>query len=301
MKGLLLATLQRLGQLPSGTRVALQGGAAVAASSSLIAGRSNAHIAFRSFTSTPVQRGGCDGCDDSDGKGPGHPELADVLKANQQWTTRKLAEDPQFFEQLGQGQSPNYLWIGCSDSRVPANQIAGMEPGDVFVHRNVGNLVCNSDLNCQSVIEYAVGHLDVKHIIVAGHYDCGAVKASLERQDLGLIEHWVRNIRDVHRLHADKIAALKSPQERARKLAELNVVEQCLNVYKTGVVQRRRLETSKDPKCEFAYPRVHAVVFDPCDGKLIKLPVSFKDEIKQFSHVYDLYDTARHWRSSDKE
>ena len=106
----------------------------------------------------------------------------------------------------------------------------------------------------------------------------------------------MRNIRDVHRLHAETISVLKSPEERSRKLVELNVVEQCLNVYKTGVVQRRRLETSKDPECEFAYPRVHAVVFDPCDGRLIKLPISFKEEIKRFSHVYDLYDTTRNWR-----
>jgi len=308
MRTLLRATIQRLGHPTAAATLnggasavitaAAKGWSNVLGSSAAAPGRATGALLVGRRTVCSHNHGSSDGSDDGKAAGAiGHPELADVLKANRQWTTDKLAEDPTFFDKLGKGQSPDYLWIGCSDSRVPANQIAGMEPGDVFVHRNVGNLVCNSDLNCQSVIEYAVGHLDIKHIIVAGHYDCGAVKASLEKQDLGLIEHWVRNIRDVHRLHAETIAEIKTPEERSRKLVELNVVEQCLNVYKTGVVQRRRLETSKDEDCEFAYPRVHAVVFDPCDGKLIKLPVSFKNEIKKFSHVYDLYDTQRHWRS----
>ena len=215
-------------------------------------------------------------------------DLKHLLANNQTWVAEQTKKDPLFFDKLGAGQAPEYLYIGCSDSRVPANEILGLSAGGVFVHRNVGNLVVGTDLNVLSVLEYAVDHLDVKHVIVTGHYDCGAVKASVEPQDLGLVENWIRNIRDVYRLHFTELDAIQNKEEKHRRLVELNVVEQCLNVYKTGVVQRKRLKTfAKDGR---AYPRIHALVFDPKDGILNRLPVHFREEMSGMEHVYNLYD-----------
>lgn len=215
-------------------------------------------------------------------------ELSHLLDNNRRWVDKQNAADPDFFTHLGGGQAPTYLYIGCSDSRVPANEILGLPAGEVFVHRNVGNLVVNTDLNAASVIEYAVEHLDVKHIIVTGHYDCGAVKASVEKQDLGMLENWLRNIRDVHRTHFQALHEITDLEAKHRRLVELNVIEQCLNLYKTGVVQRKRLKTFEEGP--HAYPRVHGLVFDPKDGILKRLPVHFKDEIGEMGReVYDLY------------
>jgi carbonic anhydrase len=178
-------------------------------------------------------------------------------------------------------------YIGCADSRVPANQILGLGPGEVFVHRNVGNQVIGTDLNVLSSIEYAVKFLKVKHIIVAGHYDCGAVIASTKKQDLGLLENWIRSIRDVYRVHQHSINMISDSELRHRRLVEMNVIEQCLNVYKTAAVQQCRSENAS--KGTVAYPRVHAMVFDPKVGILQKLPVNFKKTIEQFKDIYDLY------------
>ena len=179
-------------------------------------------------------------------------------------------------------------YIGCSDSRVPANQILGLGPGEVFVHRNVGNQVIGSDMNCLSVIEFAVKHLNVKHIIVAGHYDCGAVHASMKKQDLGLLENWIRSIRDVYRIHQQSMSLIEEPEQRHRRMVELNVIEQCLNLYKTGAVQEKRMECIKRGD-KLAYPRVHAMVFDPKVGLLKKLPINFRKVISQFKDIYDMY------------
>ena len=160
-------------------------------------------------------------------------------------------------------------------------------PGEVFVHRNVGNLVVGSDLNVLSVLEYAVQHLNVQHIIVTGHYDCGAVRASTKKQDLGLLENWIRTIRDVYRFHHVELDAIPDEEAKHRRLVELNVMEQCLTIYKTAVVQRKRKETSEHHT--FTYPRIHAMVFDPKVGILNKLPVDFKQTTEDLSHIYDLY------------
>jgi carbonic anhydrase len=221
------------------------------------------------------------------------PDIKILMDNNKSWVREQKRKDPDFFTKLGSGQAPKYLYIGCSDSRVPANEILGLPAGDVFVHRNVGNLVVGTDLNVLSVLEYAVDHLDVKHIIVTGHYDCGAVKAAVETQDLGLVENWLRNIRDVYRLHFSELDLLDNTETKHRRLVELNVIEQCLNIYKTGVVQRKRMKTFNEAQegvgDNHAYPRIHGMVFDPGDGLLKKLPVSFRQEIQGKEHIYNLY------------
>jgi len=216
------------------------------------------------------------------------PDIAKLLENNKKWVEEQHRLDPNFFHKIGAPQSPKYLYIGCSDSRVPANQILGLGPGEVFVHRNVGNQVNGSDLNCLSAIEFAVKFLGVKHIIVAGHYDCGAVRASMTKQDLGLLENWIRSIRDVYRIHHHSMALVEDPEERHKRMVEYNVIEQCLNLYKTGVVQKTRMECIKRGEQQ-AYPRVHAMVFDPKVGLLRKLPVNFKKAISQFKDIYDMY------------
>jgi carbonic anhydrase len=170
--------------------------------------------------------------------------LNTLLDANKAWAKRMVVEKPDFFKELKKGHAPKILWIGCSDARVPANEIIGEPPGSVFIHRNIANMVVNTDFNCMSVIQYAVDVLKVKHIIVCGHYDCGGVKAALEPKDhKSPLENWLRNIRDTYRLHMDEINAIPDLRDRQRRLVELNVIEQCVNIFKTSVVQRRRVET----------------------------------------------------------
>jgi len=163
--------------------------------------------------------------------------LPTLFKNNRIWAKQMVASDPDFFNKLSKVQTPEYLWIGCSDSRVPANQIVGLMPGEVFVHRNIANLVVHSDLNCLSVIQYAVDVLEVKHIIVCGHYGCGGVKAALDNGDNGLIDNWLRNIKDVYRLRQEEIDACATDEEKHIRLCELNVVEQVANVCHTSIVQ----------------------------------------------------------------
>ncbi|OMH32822.1 carbonate dehydratase [Motiliproteus sp. MSK22-1] len=160
-----------------------------------------------------------------------------LFKRNREWAEKVRKEDPDFFKRLSGQQKPEFLWIGCSDSRVPANQIVALEPGEVFVHRNIANVVVHSDLNCMSVIQYAVEVLEVKHIIVCGHYGCGGVSAALGNQQFGLIDSWLRHIKDVYRLHRNKIDSCKSDKERQNLLCELNVIEQVANVSHTTIVQ----------------------------------------------------------------
>lgn len=155
------------------------------------------------------------------------------------------------------------------------------------MHRNVGNQVNGSDLNVLSCVEFAVGVLGVQHIIVTGHYDCGAVRASMTKQDMGLLENWIRSIRDVYRIHQQSMMMLDDPEIKHRRMVELNVIEQCMNLYKTGAVQRKRMECVN--RGERAYPRIHAMVFDPKDGILHKLPVNFKKAIDQLQDIYSLY------------
>ncbi len=160
-----------------------------------------------------------------------------LLENNKNWAAAIKAEDPTFFEQLSAQQSPEYLWIGCSDSRVPANQIVGKMPGEVFVHRNIANVVIHTDLNCQSVIQYAVEVLKVKHVIVCGHYGCGGVMAAMGSSQFGLIDNWLRNIKDVYRRHEQELLAIEDEAERVNKLCEYNVLAQLENVCHTTTIQ----------------------------------------------------------------
>src|SRR5579863_9229794 len=164
-------------------------------------------------------------------------ELAALFENNRRWLEEITAQQPDFFERLAVQQNPEYLWIGCSDSRVPANEIVGLLPGELFVHRNVANLVVHTDLNCLSVIQYAVDVLKVEHIIVCGHYGCGGVQAVLEKRELGLVSNWLRHLADVRDKFSTKLAALPSDEERARALCRLNVVEQVGHVCASTIVQ----------------------------------------------------------------
>ena len=165
------------------------------------------------------------------------PRLQELIERNRAWSDAMRAQDPDFFRRLSEQQAPKYLWIGCSDSRVPANQIIGMDPGEVFVHRNVANVVVHTDLNCISAIQFAVDVLKVEHILVVGHYGCGGVKAALEGQRLGLVDNWLRHVADVRQKHVGPLERLSDPNERHSRLCELNVIEQAVNVCHTTVVQ----------------------------------------------------------------
>ncbi len=192
-------------------------------------------------------------------------ELQQLLENNRRWAARQVQEDPQYFRRLAGLQAPRYLWIGCSDSRVPANQITGLNPGDVFVHRNVANLVVHTDINCLSVIQFAVEALGVKHIIVCGHYGCGGVMAACEDRQLGLIDNWLRHIKDMIAQHQPELARIPAPQARTDRVCELNVIEQVYNVCHTTILQNawaRGQEVS-----------VHGLVYGLGDGLLRDLAV----------------------------
>lgn len=203
-----------------------------------------------------------------------------IFENNRKWVASKTATDVDFFEKLAQEQKPDYLYIGCSDSRVPANEIMGLDAGEVFVHRNIANLVNNVDLNIMSVINYAVRVLEVKHIIVCGHYNCGGVKAAMQPQDLGLLNPWLRNIRDVYRLHMDELNAITDTHERYNRLVELNVQEQCLNVIKTAAVQQSYINNG--------FPTVHGWVYDLHNGLLVDLKIDFEGLLHEIQKIYDL-------------
>jgi len=230
-----------------------------------------------------------------------HPELADVLAGNKAWVEQMNEEDPEFFKRLAAGQDPKYLYLGCSDARVDPARLMGLDYGKLFIHRNVGNVVSSSDLNILTVIDFAINTLKIPHIVVCGHYDCGAVRGSIARPEqggLGGVENWLRNIRDVARTHKDELFSIKDPEERHRRLVELNVVEQCLNVFKLGPVQRRRAATYEENENKFALPRIHGLVFDPANGLLEKLPLDFKKEAADLMEIYDLYQIPDLFKSA---
>ncbi len=206
-------------------------------------------------------------------------DIKKIFENNEQWITDKLALDKDYFNNLSKGQSPEILYIGCSDSRVTAEELMGVQPGDVFVHRNIANMVPNTDMNVQSVINFAVRHLKVKHVVVCGHYYCGGIKAAMQSADLGILNSWLRNIRDVYRLHQDELDAIKDEEERYKRLVELNVQEQCVNVIKTASVQR----ASKERGGEFT---VHGWVFDVRTGKLIDLNIDFDRILENIMKIY---------------
>lgn len=200
-----------------------------------------------------------------------------LLLENKAWAAEKLADDPEFFDRLAELQAPEFLWIGCSDSRVPANEITGTQPGEIFVHRNIANMVVHTDLNLLSVLQYAVEVLKVKHIIVCGHYGCGGVKASLTHHSYGIINKWLRNIKDVHRIHREEVDAIESEEERVNRMVELNVQEQVLNLAKTSIVQK----AWKDDH----YPHLHGWVYGLQTG-LIKAIL----EMPAGTHIDPIYE-----------
>lgn len=203
-----------------------------------------------------------------------------IFEANKAWVEAKTKDNANFFEHLAKEQNPDFLYIGCSDSRVHANEIMGLEPGQVFVHRNIANMVVNADLNALSVINYAVVHLSVKYVIVCGHYNCGGIKAAMEPRDLGILNPWLRNIRDVYRLHQNELDEIPNVDERYRRFVEINVKEQCLNVIKTAEVQKSFYETG--------YPRVVGWVYDLHNGRLVDLNIDFEKELEGIRKIYDL-------------
>ena len=213
-----------------------------------------------------------------------------IFENNRKWIEEKLGQDADFFKKLAEGQAPEYLYIGCSDSRATAEELMGMRPGEVFVHRNIANVVNTLDMSSTAVIQYAVQHLKVKHIIVCGHYGCGGVKAAMTPQDFGLMNPWLRTIRDVYRLHQAELDAIEDEQKKYDRLIELNVQEQCINVIKMAVVQERYILDH--------YPIVHGLVFDLKTGKLIDLEIDFEKILKDIQKVYDL--TNSDWVMSRK-
>ncbi|MCR6722409.1 MAG: carbonic anhydrase [Chitinophagaceae bacterium] len=182
-----------------------------------------------------------------------------LLLENKAWAAEKVADDPDFFNRLANLQRPDFLWIGCSDSRVPANEITGTQPGEIFVHRNVANLVVNTDVNLLSVVDYAVNHLNVKHIIVCGHYGCGGVQAAMTKRDYKpVLNMWLRNIKDVIRLHEDELNAIENMEQRVDRLVELNVIEQVKNLARKSSIQRAWRASG--------YPHLHGWVYGLKDG-----------------------------------
>jgi len=201
-----------------------------------------------------------------------------LLNDNKHWAARKKAEDPAFFERLLHVQSPEFLWIGCSDSRVPPDQITQTEPGEIFIHRNVANLVVNTDVNLMSVVDYAVNHLKIKHVVVCGHYGCGGIKAAMSNTDFNqVLNMWLRNIKDIYRIHRKELEAITDEESRVNRMVEINVKEQIFNLAKTAMIQRA---WSNDQR-----PDLHGWVYDLHDG-LIKPVV----EMKAGADVDELYE-----------
>ena len=203
-----------------------------------------------------------------------------VFKNNEKWIAEKLAVDPNYFEDLALGQHPEFLYIGCSDSRVTAEDLMGLQPGEVFIHRNIANLVNSVDLNVMSVINYAVRHLKVNHVVVCGHYNCGGIKAAMQPVDMGILNPWLRNIRDVYRMHKEELNKIEDENARYNRLVELNVQEQCVNLIKTAAVQEAYNERGL---------QVHGWVFDIHTGKLIDLNIDFPKILQGIMEIYRLY------------
>ncbi|MCB9230116.1 MAG: carbonic anhydrase [Bacteroidia bacterium] len=207
--------------------------------------------------------------------------IEQVFINNKKWVMSRLLVDENYFQDLSKGQNPDLLYIGCSDSRVTAEDMMGVEPGEVFVHRNIANMVSSLDFSAQSVINYAVNHLKVNHVVVCGHYYCGGVQAAMQAKDLGILNPWLRNIRDVYRLHRKELDSIENEEERYKRLVELNVQEQCVNVIKTADVQYAYKERGL---------KVHGWVFDVKTGKLIDLKLNFDEILQNISEIYRLLD-----------
>lgn len=203
-----------------------------------------------------------------------------IFKNNEKWVEDKLNLDPEYFIKLSKGQHPEFLYIGCSDSRVTAEDLMGVHPGEVFIHRNIANQVVPTDNNINSVIQYAVEHLKVKHIIICGHYECGGVKAALHPSDMGQLNSWLQTLRDVRRLHKAELDLITNDQQLFDRMVELNVREQCMNVIKIDHVQRSWYQSG--------FPQIHGWVFDVRTGKLKDLGLDMEKEFMEIREIYDL-------------
>ena len=203
--------------------------------------------------------------------------IEQIFDNNQKWILEKLRIDETYFKKLSEGQNPDILYIGCSDSRVSAEELMGVQPGEVFVHRNIANMVPNTDLSAMSVINYAVSHLKVNHIVVCGHYYCNGVKAAMQSADLGILNPWLRNIRDVYRLHHSELNEVADEESKYKRLVELNVQEQCVNILKTADVQKAYKERGIT---------VYGWIFDIHTGKLIDLKIDFDKILKNIMEIY---------------
>lgn len=206
-------------------------------------------------------------------------DISKIFENNEKWVAKKLNLEPNYFNELSQGQNPAILYIGCSDSRVTAEDMMGATPGDIFVHRNIANMVINTDLSSASVINYAVEHLKVDHVVVCGHYYCGGVKAAMDAVNLGILNPWLRNIRDVYRLHRKELDAISDEDKRYKRLVELNVQEQCVNVLKTSEIQLAHRDRGIT---------VHGWVFDISTGKIIDLNIDFEKILDEIMEIYRL-------------
>ena len=202
-----------------------------------------------------------------------------LLENNKKWVEKNLEKDPQFFNRLAEGQQPPLLWIGCSDSRVPANEIIGAAPGEVFVHRNIANMVVHSDMSMLSVLDYAVNVLKVRHVIVCGHYGCGGVQAAMTNKHFGLIDNWIRHIKDVYRFHQEELNAIQDEKQRFNRFVELNVLEQVCDVAKTSIVQSA-WESGQQL-------HIHGWVYDVRDGLINDMQITIKNN-DSLTEVYQL-------------
>jgi carbonic anhydrase len=206
-------------------------------------------------------------------------DLNKVFENNEAWVKEKLSTDKNYFKELGKGQSPELLYIGCSDSRVTTEDLMGLGPGEVFVHRNIANMVISIDLNVMSVVNYAVDHLKVKHIVVCGHYACGGVKAAMQSADLGILNPWLRNIRDVYRIHRKELDSIVDEELKYDRLVELNVQEQCINLIKMAAIQKAARDRGL---------KVHGWIFDIHTGRLIDLKIDFESILTNIMEIYHL-------------
>lgn len=206
-----------------------------------------------------------------------------LLDGNKEWVQKRLEGDPEYFYKLSQGQSPQFLWIGCSDSRVPANEITNTRPGDIFVHRNIANMVVHSDMNLLSVLDYAVNILKVKHVIVCGHYGCGGVKAAMDNEQYGLVDNWLRFIKDVYRTHREELDSITDEEQRFDRFVELNVIEQAFDLTKTTIIQNAWKTRNA--------PMVHGWVYSLKTGLIKDLGVTF-DSSQKLPPIYRVADTV---------
>lgn len=206
-------------------------------------------------------------------------DIKKIMENNKEWVAEKTGVDPEFFVNLAKGQSPKILYIGCSDSRVTAEEMMGVSAGEAFVHRNVANMVTSIDLNVMTVINYAVNVLKVEHVVICGHYGCGGVKAAMESADLGILNPWLRNIRDVYRIHREELNSIEDDEKRYERLVELNVQEQCVNTIKTAAVQKASRERNL---------KVYGWVFDLKSGYLKDLDINFDKILSDIMEIYHL-------------